>query len=150
MRMIRVFLRFLSSVREYGGPRRGAWTGRMATIAFYCACQTLAISVAVSATANTVYSNLSPSGTYECCVSWILTGGTDPEAGPAGAVAAHRLVDAAEGPLTQTRFVLQKAMASNLKVICVINKIDRQDARPQEVCSSARLDTHSFVAPTAS
>ncbi len=43
------------------------------------------------------------------------------------------LVDAAEGPLPQTRFVLSKALASNLKPIVVINKIDRQDARPQEV-----------------
>lgn len=43
------------------------------------------------------------------------------------------LVDAAEGPLPQTRFVLSKALASNLKPVVVINKIDRQDARPQEV-----------------
>ncbi len=43
------------------------------------------------------------------------------------------LVDAAEGPLPQTRFVLQKALALELAVIIVINKIDRQDARPQEV-----------------
>ncbi len=43
------------------------------------------------------------------------------------------LVDAAEGPLPQTRFVLQKALEKNLSVIVVINKIDRQDARPQEV-----------------
>ncbi len=43
------------------------------------------------------------------------------------------LVDAAEGPLPQTRFVLQKAMEANLKPIVVINKIDRGDARPQEV-----------------
>ncbi len=43
------------------------------------------------------------------------------------------LCDAAEGPLPQTRFVLQKALDKNLSVIVVINKIDRQDARPQEV-----------------
>ncbi|MBX2810248.1 MAG: translational GTPase TypA [Myxococcales bacterium] len=43
------------------------------------------------------------------------------------------LVDAAEGPLPQTRFVLQKAMEAALKPIVVINKIDRNDARPQEV-----------------
>jgi len=39
------------------------------------------------------------------------------------------LVDAAEGPLPQTRFVLKKALALHLKVIVVINKIDRKDAR---------------------
>jgi len=43
------------------------------------------------------------------------------------------LCDAAEGPLPQTRFVLQKALEKNLAVIVVINKIDRQDARPKEV-----------------
>jgi len=43
------------------------------------------------------------------------------------------LVDSAEGPLPQTRFVLQKALALNLKPIVIINKIDRPDARPQEV-----------------
>lgn len=43
------------------------------------------------------------------------------------------LVDAAEGPLPQTRFVLEKAFKSHLKVIVVINKIDRGDARPAEV-----------------
>ncbi len=43
------------------------------------------------------------------------------------------LVDAAEGPLPQTRFVLQKALALNLPAIVVINKIDRQDARAEEV-----------------
>ena len=39
------------------------------------------------------------------------------------------LVDAAEGPLPQTRFVLQKALRQGLKVILVINKVDRPDAR---------------------
>ncbi|MDR1180164.1 MAG: translational GTPase TypA [Spirochaetales bacterium] len=43
------------------------------------------------------------------------------------------LVDAAEGPLPQTRFVLSKALAAGLAVIVVINKIDRADARPQAV-----------------
>jgi GTP-binding protein len=43
------------------------------------------------------------------------------------------LVDASEGPLPQTRFVLKKALEANLKIIVVINKIDRQDARPAEV-----------------
>jgi GTP-binding protein len=43
------------------------------------------------------------------------------------------LVDASEGPLPQTRFVLRKALDSNLKPIVVINKIDRPDARSQEV-----------------
>ncbi len=43
------------------------------------------------------------------------------------------LVDAAEGPLPQTRFVLQKALELALPSIVVINKIDRQDARPEEV-----------------
>ncbi|OGQ21637.1 MAG: GTP-binding protein TypA [Deltaproteobacteria bacterium RIFCSPLOWO2_02_FULL_44_10] len=43
------------------------------------------------------------------------------------------LVDASEGPLPQTRFVLKKALEEHLKIIVVINKIDRKDARPQEV-----------------
>ncbi|MCL5267638.1 MAG: translational GTPase TypA [Bacteroidetes bacterium] len=43
------------------------------------------------------------------------------------------LVDAAEGPLPQTKFVLRKALELNLKPIVVINKIDRKDARPAEV-----------------
>ncbi|MFM7232216.1 MAG: translational GTPase TypA [bacterium] len=43
------------------------------------------------------------------------------------------LVDASEGPLPQTRFVLRKALELNLKPIVVINKIDRKDARAQEV-----------------
>ena len=43
------------------------------------------------------------------------------------------LVDASEGPLPQTRFVLKKALEAHLKIIVVINKIDRKDARPQEV-----------------
>ncbi len=43
------------------------------------------------------------------------------------------LVDAAEGVLPQTKFVVQKALARNLRPIVVINKIDRQDARPDAV-----------------
>ena len=43
------------------------------------------------------------------------------------------LVDASEGPMPQTRFVLKKALELNLRPIVVINKIDRQDARIQEV-----------------
>jgi len=43
------------------------------------------------------------------------------------------LVDASEGPLPQTRFVLKKALENKRSIIVVINKIDRHDARPQEV-----------------
>lgn len=43
------------------------------------------------------------------------------------------LVDAFEGPMPQTRFVLKKALAAGLKPLVVINKIDRPDARPHEV-----------------
>jgi GTP-binding protein len=43
------------------------------------------------------------------------------------------LVDASEGPLPQTRFVLRKAFEAGLAPIVVINKIDRRDARPEEV-----------------
>src|SRR6476619_959757 len=43
------------------------------------------------------------------------------------------LVDASEGPLPQTRFVLRKALERRLTPIVVVNKIDRPDARPQEV-----------------
>jgi GTP-binding protein len=45
------------------------------------------------------------------------------------------LVDASEGPLPQTRYVLSKALAQELPTIVVINKIDRQDARADEVVS---------------
>jgi len=45
------------------------------------------------------------------------------------------LVDASEGPLPQTRYVLSKALALELPAIVVINKIDRQDARSEEVVS---------------
>jgi len=43
------------------------------------------------------------------------------------------LVDASEGPLPQTRFVLRKALAKNLPIIVVVNKVDRSDARISEV-----------------
>ena len=43
------------------------------------------------------------------------------------------LVDAAEGPMPQTRFVLKKALARGLKPVLVVNKIDRKDARPDAV-----------------
>jgi len=43
------------------------------------------------------------------------------------------IVDSAEGPMPQTRFVLKKALEQNLKPILFINKIDKKDARPEEV-----------------
>jgi len=43
------------------------------------------------------------------------------------------LVDASEGPLPQTRFVLRKALEAQLPVVLVVNKVDRPDARPKEV-----------------
>src|SRR5574344_168061 len=43
------------------------------------------------------------------------------------------IVDAKEGPMPQTRFVLKKALEHNLKPILFINKIDKKDARPEEV-----------------
>ncbi len=57
------------------------------------------------------------------------------------------LVDASEGPLPQTRFVLRKALELGLQPIVVINKIDRKDARPQEVLNEIydlfiNLDAH--------
>ncbi|MDL2330165.1 translational GTPase TypA [Desulfosarcina sp. OttesenSCG-928-A07] len=68
------------------------------------------------------------------------------------------LVDASEGPLPQTRFVLQKALQAKLKIIVVINKVDRKDARPDIVldeiydllidldASEAQLDFPLFYA----
>src|SRR5204863_579710 len=47
------------------------------------------------------------------------------------------LVDASEGPLPQTRFVLRKALAARLPIILVINKVDRPDARIKEVVDDA-------------
>jgi GTP-binding protein len=43
------------------------------------------------------------------------------------------VIDAAEGPLPQTQFVLEKAFGQNIPIIVVVNKIDRKDARPSEV-----------------
>src|SRR5207245_9506942 len=43
------------------------------------------------------------------------------------------LVDASEGPLPQTRYVLRKALEARLPAVLVVNKIDRSDARPQAV-----------------
>ena len=43
------------------------------------------------------------------------------------------LVDASEGPLPQTRFVLRKALTAKLPVVLVVNKVDRPDARIAEV-----------------
>ena len=47
------------------------------------------------------------------------------------------LVDAAEGPLPQTRFVLRKALEAGLPVVLVVNKVDRPDGRPEEVVHEA-------------
>ncbi|MBI1862939.1 GTP-binding protein, partial [Candidatus Microgenomates bacterium] len=49
------------------------------------------------------------------------------------ASAALLLVDASEGPLPQTKFVLKKALEAKLKIILLINKIDKKDARATEV-----------------
>lgn len=60
------------------------------------------------------------------------------------------LVDAAEGPLPQTRFVLTKAMEKNLKIALIINKVDRPDARTEEVKSEVEdllLDLASMIEP---
>jgi len=43
------------------------------------------------------------------------------------------LVDSSEGPLPQTRFVLKKALEARKRIVVVVNKIDRKDARPDEV-----------------
>lgn len=59
--------------------------------------------------------------------------GGEVERGLSMADGAILLVDAAEGPLPQTRFVLSKALKAGLSIIIVINKIDRSDARPKEV-----------------
>ncbi|PFG38757.1 GTP-binding protein [Georgenia soli] len=48
------------------------------------------------------------------------------------------LVDASEGPLPQTRFVLRKALAAKLPVVLVVNKVDRPDSRIAEVVSEAQ------------
>ena len=50
------------------------------------------------------------------------------------------LVDAAEGPLPQTRYVLSKALARDLPVVVVLNKVDRADARPEEVLEEVAVN----------
>ena len=52
------------------------------------------------------------------------------------------IVDAKEGPMAQTTFVLKRALDLNLKVIVVVNKIDKKDARPEEV---RKLTEHLFL-----
>src|SRR5262249_12348594 len=47
------------------------------------------------------------------------------------------LIDAAEGPMPQTRFVLQKALSYRLRPVVGVNKVDRPDARPKEVLDEA-------------
>ena len=59
--------------------------------------------------------------------------GGEVERGLKMADGAILLVDAAEGPLAQTRYVLKKALEADKKIIVVINKIDRKDAQPREV-----------------
>ena len=54
------------------------------------------------------------------------------------------LVDASEGPMPQTRFVLRKALESRLPVICVINKVDRPDAR---IDAGPRRDPRALPRP---
>src|SRR5664279_6087457 len=56
------------------------------------------------------------------------------------------LVDASEGPLPQTRFVLRKALAAHLPVIIVVNKVDRPDSRIVEVVN----ETHDLLLSLAS
>src|SRR6202008_399584 len=51
------------------------------------------------------------------------------------------LVDASEGPLPQTRFVLRKTLAAGLPVVLVVNKVDRADARIEEVVT----ETHDLL-----
>ncbi len=61
------------------------------------------------------------------------------------------LVDSFEGPMPQTRFVLKKALELNLKVIIVINKMDRPDARCEEVVDETlELLNWSSTPPTSS
>ena len=61
--------------------------------------------------------------------------GGEVERGLAMVDAVILLVDAAEGPLPQTRFVLRKTLEKRLPVVLVINKVDRADARTTEVVS---------------
>jgi len=57
------------------------------------------------------------------------------------------LVDASEGPLPQTRFVLKKALEAELKIIVVVNKIDRKDARPKEVLDEIYAFSLTWMRP---
>src|SRR5437763_10850896 len=59
--------------------------------------------------------------------------GGDVERGPTMVDGVLLLVDASEGPLPQTRFVLRKALEQQLPVILVVNKVDRPDGRAKEV-----------------
>ena len=70
------------------------------------------------------------------------------------------LVDAAEGPMPQTRFVLEKALQAGVRPIVVVNKVDRPDGRPHEALDEAlelladlggeeQLDTAQFVFASA-
>ena len=60
------------------------------------------------------------------------------------------LVDAAEGCMPQTRFVLQKALQQNLSLVVAINKIDRPDARIKEVIDEVLYLLMDLVLPTSS
>ena len=59
------------------------------------------------------------------------------------------LVDASEGPLPQTRFVLRKTLEAHLPVILVVNKVDRPDARIAGSCSTRCTSSSSISAPTS-
>ena len=55
------------------------------------------------------------------------------------------LVDASEGPLPQTRFVLKKALEAGLKIIVVVNKIDRKDARPRRCWTKSTISFSTWT-----
>jgi GTP-binding protein len=76
--------------------------------------------------------------------------GGEVERGLAMVDGAMLLVDAAEGPRPQTRFVLRKAFESKLPVIPIINKVDRPDARIAEVIEETFELFLDLEAPTAS
>ena len=60
------------------------------------------------------------------------------------------LVDASEGPLPQTRYVLSKALEAKLPSIVVINKIDRQDARPRKWSTKSSICSSIWMPPKIS